>query len=163
MKNLKAKNQDTFQNQLKKFKMLIVGSKMAKFSSILLICISFILMFYSEKNMIVIISLVIGSAVLVVYIFKFLLLKNIDQKSYTQMSLTSSISKFKAYVTQRKKFELLYISIWALSLTPFLSSYLGSGLEAIMAALIFITITAVLGMLGFIKAEKELKTLEAKI
>ncbi|CAM4281928.1 hypothetical protein [Gillisia hiemivivida] len=163
MKNLKTKSQETFQYQLKKFKMLIVGSKMAKASSIFLICISFIFMFYSEKNMLVIISLLIGIAVLVVYIVKFLLLKNIEQKSYTLQSLTSSISKFKAYIRSRKKFELLYISIWVISLIPFLSSYLGSDLKAIIAAIIFITITAVLGILGFKKATKDLEAIETQL
>jgi len=100
---------------------------------------------------------------LVVYIVKFLLLKNIEQKSYTQQSLTSSISKFKAYIRSRKKFELLYISIWVISLIPFLSSYLGSDLKAIIAAIIFIIITAVLGMLGFKKATKDLEALETQL
>jgi uncharacterized membrane protein len=120
-------------------------------------------MFYSEKNMLVIISLLIGIAVLVVYIVKFLLLKNIEQKSYTQQSLTSSISKFKAYIRSRKKFELLYISIWVISLIPFLSSYLGSDFKAIIAAILFIIITAILGIFAFLKTERDLKKLEQQI
>ncbi len=113
--------------------------------------------------MLVIISLLIGIAVLVVYIVKFLLLKNIEQKSYTQQSLTSSISKFKAYIRSRKKFELLYISIWVISLIPFLSSYLGSDFKAIIAAILFIIITAILSIFAFLKTERDLKKLEQQI
>ncbi len=163
MKNSKTKVPDKFQNQFEKFHMLILGSKMAKLSSILLICFSLILLFYSEPNLLAIISLLIGIAVLVVYILKFLPLKNIEQKPYTQHSLTSSISKFKAYMKQRKKFEILFISIWFLSLIPVLSSYLGSNLKAIIATILFITITAVLGLLAFLKVEKDLHTLETQV
>jgi len=163
MKNLKSKNSDTFSDQLKKFKMLIVGSKMAKVSSILLMCISLFLMFYSEKGMLVILTLLIGIAVLGVYIFKFLPLNNIEQKPKTQDSLTSSISKFKAYIKQRKKFEIIFISVWFFTLIPFLSSYFGSNLKAISVTILVISITAVLGMLAFIRVEKELQTLETEI
>lgn len=163
MKNLKSKNSDTFSDQLKKFKMLIVGSKMAKVSSILLMCISLFLMYYSEKSMLIILTLLIGIAVLGVYIFKFLPLNNIEQKPNTQDSLTSSISKFKAYIKQRKKFEIIFISVWFFTLIPFLSSYFGSNLKAIIVTILVISITAVLGMLAFIRVEKELQTLETQI
>ncbi len=163
MKNLKSKNSDTFQDQFKVFKMLILGSKMAKASSILLICFSVTLIFYSEKNVFILISLAIGIAVMLVYIFKFLTLKNIEQRSYTPSSLTTSISKFKVFMKQRKKFEILFISIWFLSFIPYLSSYLGSDLKAILSTILLITITSVLGMLAFIKAEKNVITLETQV
>ncbi len=163
MKNLNAKNSDTFQDQFKVFKMLILGSKMAKVSSILLICFSLKLMFDSEKNMVILLSLLIGVAVMLVYIFKFLSLRNIEQRSYTPSSLTTSISKFKVFMKQRKKFEILFISIWFLSLIPYLSSYLGSDLKAIISTIILITITSVLGMLAFIKVEKNVITLETQV
>lgn len=163
MKNSETKTPDTFQKQFEKFHMLIIGSKMAKFSSILLICFSLILLFYSEPNQLVIISLLIGIAVLVVYILKFLPLRNIEQKPHTQGSLTSSISRFRVYIKQRKKFEILFISLWFLTLIPFLSSYLGSNFKAIIATILVIAITAVLGMLAFIRVEKELRTLEIQI
>tara|TARA_R100000935_G_scaffold57551_1_gene91749 strand:- start:17 stop:517 length:501 start_codon:yes stop_codon:yes gene_type:complete len=163
MKNSKSKNSDTFQDQFKEFKLLILGSKMAKASSILLICFSVTLMFYSEKNVFILISLAIGIAVMLVYIFKFLSLRNIEQRSHTPSSLTDSLSKFKVFMKQRKKFEILYISIWFLSLVPFVSSYLGSGLDAIISIVLLIIITSILGMLAFIKADKKVITLENRV
>ncbi len=163
MKNLKTNSSNTFQKQFDKFHMLIIGSKMAKFSSIFLICFSFILMFKSEKNVLVILTLLIGIAVLAIYIFKFLQLKNINQKPSSPVLLTSSLLKLKTYMSNRKKFELLFISIWALSLIPFLASYFNSGIKAVIAAILFIIPTAILGMLAFMKVEKELRTLETQI
>jgi len=159
MKNSEINNSDTF----KKFHLLIIGSKMAKYSAIFLVFLSLFLMFYSEKNMLIIVTLLIGVAVLGIYIFKFLPLSNINQKPNSQGSLSSSILKFKTYMSNRKKFEILFISIWALSLIPFLSSYFDSGIKAIIAAILFIVPTAVFGMLAFIKAEKEVQTLESQI
>ena len=163
MKNSETKKPDPFQKQFDKFHMLILGSKMAKLSSLILMCFSLIIMFYSEKSILVILTLLIGIAVIGVYILKFLPLKNIEQKPYTKASLTSSISKFKAYIEQRKKFEILFISVWFLTLIPFLSTYSGSNFKALIVTILVIAITAVLGMLAFIRVEKELRTLETQI
>ena len=163
MKNSETKKPDPFQKQFDKFHMLILGSKMAKLSSLILMCFSLIIMFYSEKSILVILTLLIGIAVIGVYILKFLPLKNIEQKPYTKASLTSSISKFKAYIEQRKKFEILFISVWFLTLIPFLSTYSGSNFKALIVTILVIAITAVLGMLAFIRVEKELRTLEIQI
>ena len=163
MKNSEKKTPDTFQKQFEKFHMLIIGSKMAKFSSILLICLSLILLFYSEPNIPITISLLIGIAVLVVYILKFLPLRNIEQEPHSQGSLASSILKFKAYIKQRKKFEILFISVWFLTLIPFLSNYLGSNFKALIVTILVIAITAVLGMLAFLRVEKELRAIETQI
>jgi len=163
MKNSELNYPETFQKQFEKFNMLIIGSKMAKLSSIMLMCISLFLIFYSEKSILAILTLLIGIAVLGVYIFKFLPLNNIEQKPSTQDSLSSSISKFKAYIKQRKKFEILFISVWFFTLIPVISAYLGSNLKAFFATILVISITAVLGTLAFIKVEKELQTLETQI
>ena len=163
MENSKTKNSDTFKKQFDKFHLLILGSKMAKLSSLILMCVSLILMFYSEKSILVILSLLIGIAVLGVYILKFLPLRNIEQKPHTQGSLASSILKFKAYIKQRKKFEILFISIWFLTLIPVLSTYLGSNFKALIVTILVIAITAVLGMLAFIRVEKELRAIETQI
>ncbi len=77
MKTILTKSLDPFQEQLMELKMLIVASKMAKVSSILLSSLSLILMFYSKNNILVTSSLLIGIAVLGIYMFKFLPLKNI--------------------------------------------------------------------------------------
>ncbi|MFD0975364.1 hypothetical protein [Salinimicrobium gaetbulicola] len=163
MKNSETKKPHTFQKQFDKFHLLILGSKMAKLSSLILMFVSLIIMFYSEKSILVILSLLIGVAVLGVYILKFLPLNNIEQKPYTKASLTSSLTKFKAYIEQRKKFEILFISVWFLTLIPFLSTYLGSNFKALIVTILVISITAVLGMLAFIRVEKELRTLETQI
>lgn len=163
MKNSETPKLDTLQKQFDKFHMLILGSKMAKLSSLILICFSFIIMFYSEKSILVILSLSIGIAVLGFYILKFLPLGDIKQKPHTHDSLGISISKFKAYIDQRKKFEILFISVWFLTLIPFLSTYLGSNYKALLVTMLVIVITAVLGMLAFIRVEKEIRALETQI
>lgn len=163
MENLETKTPDTFQDELKHFKMLILGSKMAQASSILLICFSFLLMFYSQKDMMIIISLLIGALALAIYIFKFLPLGDIALKSYNQKSLNSSISKLKVYSSIRKKREMYFISIWAVSLVPFISSYLGSDLKAIIAVFLFIAMTGGLGFLAFMKTTKDLNNIGKKM
>ena len=163
MENLETKTPDTFQDELKHFKMLILGSKMAQASSILLICFSFLLMFYSQKDMMIIISLLIGALALAIYILKFLPLGDIALKSYNQKSLNSSISKLKVYSSIRKKREMYFISIWAVSLVPFISSYLGSDLKAIIAVFLFIAMTGGLGFLAFMKTTKDLNNIGKKM
>ena len=163
MENLETKTPDTFQDELKHFKMLILGSKMAQASSILLICFSFLLMFYSQKDMMIIISLLIGALALAIYILKFLPLGDIALKSYNQKSLNSSISKLKVYSSIRKKREMYFISIWAVSLIPFISSYLGSDLKAVIAVFLFIAMTGGLGFLAFMKTTKDLNNIGKKM
>ncbi len=163
MENLETRTPDTFQDELKQFKMLIIGSKMAQASSILLICLSFLLMFYSQKDMMIIISLLIGALALAIYIFKFLPLGDIELKSYNQKALNSSISKLKVYTSIRKKREMYFISIWAVSLIPFISSYLESDVKAIIAVFIFIAMTGGLGFLAFMKTTKDLKNIGKKM
>lgn len=160
MKNLTTKNPDTFQDSIKTLKMLITGSNMAKYSVIILIGFSFFLMANAEKTMLIIGSLFIGIVALVFYLFKFLLMENMDQKSYTQMSLMSSISKLKTYMTHRKKNEIYFTSIWALSIIPFLSAHFESSSNAFLAIIILMALVALLGQLGFNKTDKILKTLE---
>jgi len=161
MKNLKIENQDTFQLQLKKFKRMLVRSKINKIFIVLGICISFLLMFNSEKDVLVIASLLLGVAVIVGYTFKFLSLKTIEQESYTKTSLKSSVLKFKTYIKTRKKYEIFYTSIWVLSLIPFKIFYSGSVIKAIIEILWIIAMGAYLNMLIFKKEERDLKNLEA--
>jgi len=163
MKNSETKNSDTFQKQFEKFHMLLIGSKMAKHSTIILMLFSLILIFFSEKSILIITALLIGFTVLGVYILKFLQLGNINQKPNSKGTLSSSISKFKTYLDNRKKFEILYLSIWTLSLIPFLASYFGSSVKAIIAAVLFIVTFSILGLLGFKKAGKDVQALEAQI
>jgi len=159
MKNSKIENQDTFQLQIKKFKTLLTGSKMNKVSCVILICISFLLMFNSEKDVLVIASLLLGISVIAVYIFKFLSLKTIEQESYTKTSLKSSVLKFKTYLKAREKYEIYFISIWVLSLIPFKYSYSESVMYVMLELVILLSLIGVFGKLAFKKTEKNLKVL----
>ena len=163
MKNSITKNPDTFQNSIKTFKMLIAGSNMAKYSIIILIGFSFFLMAHAEKTMLNIGSLFIGILALAFYLFKFLLIANMDQKSYTQMSLIASILKLKTYLTHRKKNEIYFTSIWSLSIIPFLSAHFESNANAFIAIIIFMVMVAIFGELSFKKTDKILKTLETTV
>ncbi|MGO3183905.1 MAG: hypothetical protein ACTIJ9_13850 [Aequorivita sp.] len=160
MKNLETKTQDTFQDQLKKFKMLLMGSKMTKIASLVLIGFSFSLMLTSEEGMLTIISLLLGVAVMVAYMFKFLSLKNIEQKSYTQMSLISSITKFKTHMKNRKNNEFYYVFIWLFSLIPVLYSRSESTTHVIVEIVLAVIVTGVLGMFLFRKTEVDINNLE---
>ncbi|MFD2565448.1 hypothetical protein [Aquimarina rubra] len=161
MKNSKTSRKDTFQYQLKNFKMLLNGSKMAKISSIILIALSLILAYISKENIGVVISLLTGAFGLVVYIVKFLSLKNIKQKSYTQTSLVTSLSKFKGYVSKRKKYEMYFMALWIITLIPFGPTVKFNYIAAIVAAVIYIGIVAVLGGLAFKKIDRQILTLES--
>lgn len=163
MKNLKSKKSDSFQKQLSKFKNLLIGSKTAKLANMGLIAISILFIFKSEQNLMVIASLVIGISVLVLYMNLFLSLKDIKQKSYTTKSLFASILKFKDYMQKRKRFEMIYISIWFLSLSPFVYLRSGSALETILEIGIYLTATALLGMLAFKNVQKQIRNLESEV
>lgn len=163
MKNLKSKKSDSFQKQLSKFKNLLIGSKTAKFANMGLIAISILFIFKSEQNLMVIASLVIGISVLVLYMNLFLSLKDIKQKSYTTKSLFASILKFKDYMQKRKRFEMIYISIWFLSLSPFVYLRSGSAFETILEIGIYLTVTAILGALAFKNVQKQIRNLESEV
>lgn len=161
MKELKIKEQEAFESQLKHFKAMLLGSKMALGSSILLIGLSIALMFYSEGDIIIISSLVLGAIALVVFCIKFLSIKGIGQKTYTPNSMPSNISKLKTYLNNRKKYENYFMIIWIVSLIPFASFYLGSKAEAIIGALIFGVIISLLGWLAFKKIDRDLEVIES--
>ena len=105
MKNPKPK--DLFQEQLKDFTALLNGSKMAVVSAILLALFSLFAAYICSDKLGQAIPLVIGAVIQIVYTYKYLQLSGIKQKAYTQMSLQSSISKFKVYVSKRKRYEKL--------------------------------------------------------
>ena len=151
---------DTFQYQFKKFKLLLIGSKSAKIASMMLIAISLVLAFISRKDIGQVIPLLIGAIGLFIYILKFLSIKNIQQKSYTQTSLISSISKFKMYMANRKKYEMYFMAVWILSLIPFASSNITSKIIAVIAAGVYIAVVAVFGYLAFKKIDKDILVLE---
>lgn len=154
---------DNFQNQSKLFKTLLKGAKMAKLSSFLLIAISLILAYKSRESNLGMLSLLIGAVGLIIYIFKFLSLNSIEQKSYTQMSLVSSISKFKSYIVMRRKYEMYFIGLWILSLIPMATSSLNSRIQAILFAVTYIVLVTILGNLAYKKIDKTICSLEAEM
>lgn len=157
---MNTRTEDTFQYQFKKFKYLLIGSKSAKIASIILIAMSLVLIFIARNDLSQVIPLLIGAIGLYIYIFKFLSIKNIQQKAYTQTSLISSISKFKAYMANRKKYEMYFMALWIVSLIPFVASNITSNSIAVIGAGIYIALVAAFGALAFKKIDKDILGLE---
>ncbi len=163
MATTNIKKQDNFNTHFKTFKALLKGSKMAKASSLGLITISLILVYKSRADLWILTALVAGVLILGVYIIRFLSLANIKQKSYTQMSLVSSISKFKSYMKYRKKYEMYFLGFWVISLIPYASSSLESRSKAVLYAIAYIALVSVLGNLAFNKVDKKILDLEREM
>lgn len=162
MKRYHTKPTDNFQIQLHTFRALLEGSVMAKISCFLLISLSFVLAYKSRDNMLHVLMLLTGIASVFFYIIKHLSLQDIKQKSYTQTSLISSISKFKAYMANRKKYEIYFLGLWVISLIPFATSVLDSQLYAILFAILYIAVVTVLGNLAYKKTDKTIAGLESE-
>ncbi|NRD24750.1 hypothetical protein HNV10_15965 [Winogradskyella litoriviva] len=160
MKNLNSQKQDTFQAQLAKFKKLLVGAEMAKLSSIILIVVSLVLAYKSRENSFNVMLLLIGVLSLVFFIDKFLSIKDIKQKSYTQTSLVSSISKLKSYMAKRKKYEMYFMAFWILTLIPSATTYFESNIIGAIGVVLYIAIVAFMGNLAYKKTDKEIALLE---
>ncbi|MGJ8549707.1 hypothetical protein [Winogradskyella wichelsiae] len=80
MKNLNHQQQDTFQKQLKTFEKLLMGAKMAKLSSCILVGVSIGLAIRSRENNLYVMLLLMGVLAVVFFIDKFLSLKEIKTK-----------------------------------------------------------------------------------
>ena len=161
MKNSNQEKQDTFQKQLKTFEKLLIGAKMAKLSSFILIGVSIGLAIRFRENNLYVMLLLMGILAIVFFIDKFLSLKDIKQKSYTQTSLVSSISKFKTYMVNRKKYEMYFMGFWMLTLIPSASLYFESNVSGILSMLAYITFVGVFGYFSYRKTEKEIASLES--
>ncbi|WP_296384614.1 hypothetical protein [Winogradskyella sp.] len=155
------KKQDTFQEQLEKFEKLLVGAKMAKLSSVILVTVSLVLAFRSRDNSLYVMLLLMGALAIIFFIDKFLSIKEIKQKSYTQTSLISSISKLKTYMANRKKYEMYFMTFWVLTLIPSATLHFESNVLGIVAILSYITLVSVLGYLAYKKTDKEIALLES--
>ena len=160
MKNSKTKKLDTFEAQLTKFKKLLVGAKMARLSSMILIIVSLVQVYYSRDNSINVMLLLIGVLSLVFFIDKFLSIKEIKQKSYTQTSLVASIAKLKSYMANRKKYEMYFMAFWILTLIPSATTHFESNVIGIVGMLLYIAIVGFLGYLAYMKTDKEIALLE---
>jgi hypothetical protein len=160
MNNSNIKKQDTFQAQLTKFEKLLVGAKMAKVSSVILVVVSLVLVYFSRDNSMSVMLLLIGALAIVFFIDKFLSIKEIKQKSYTQTSLVSSISKLKTYMSNRKKYEMYFMAFWVLTLIPSAATHFESNTIGIIAMLLYIALVGVFGYLAYQKTDKEIDLLE---
>ena len=164
MKTNHINGKDNFNSQINQFKGLLAGSRMAKLSSMVMALSSIIvLVLYSSGDRLAIVSLLFGAVVNVFYTLKFLSLKKMKKKSYTQNSLGSSISKFRAYINNRKKYEYITTSIWILSLIPSLSQNFDSYLNASIFSIILCVIVCFLGAKSFKKVEKIISGIESSI
>jgi hypothetical protein len=160
MKNPKPK--DLFQEQLKDFTALLNGSKMAVVSAILLTLFLLFAAYICGEKLGQAIPLVISAVIQIVYTIKYLQLSGIKQKAYTQMSLQSSISKFKAYVSKRKRYETLIMALYALTLIPFALRY-ETFSTVISLCLIGTLLVSFLGILAFRKVDSNVALLEATL
>lgn len=163
MKLHNPKIKDNFQTHLKTFKDLLKGSLMAKLSCFILILYSLFQIYKSSDNMLHVVLLLLGVATLIFYMINYLSLKSIKQKSYTQSSLMSSLSKFKVYMEKRKKYEMYFIGFWIISLIPFSDTYLESKLQAILFAIFYIAMVTIFGNLAYKKTEKIIEELETEL
>ncbi|WP_178984389.1 hypothetical protein [Winogradskyella helgolandensis] len=161
MENSNPQKQDTFQNQLKTFNKLLTGAKMAKLSSCILVGISIGLVIRSRENNLYVMLLLMGVLAIVFFIDKFLSLKDIKQKSYTQTTLVASISKFKTYMVNRKKYEMYFIAFWILTLIPTVSIHFDSNIFGVLSVLAYLIFVGVFGYLAYKKTEKEIAFLES--
>ncbi|WP_340154800.1 hypothetical protein [uncultured Winogradskyella sp.] len=162
MKNSATNTKDIFQNQLKNFKALLAGSKMAKLSAILLAAFSLVTAFKFRSNLEQAIPLLIGAIIQIVYTIKYLQVSDIKQKSYTQMSLQSSVSKFKEYMSNRKKYEMPVMALYAITLIPFALSNKSVSF-VISVGVLGIALVSFLGMLAFKKVDSNIALLEATL
>ncbi len=164
MKTNHINGKDNFNSQISQFKGLLAGSRMAQISSMVMALSSLIvLVLYSSEDRLAIASLLFGAVVNVFYALKYLSLKKMKKKSYTQNSLISSISEFRAYINNRKKYEYITTSIWILSLIPSLSQNFNSYQNASICSIILCVIVCFLGAKSFKKVEKIISGIESNM
>ncbi|WP_299102746.1 hypothetical protein [uncultured Winogradskyella sp.] len=156
-------NQDTFKKQQSKFEKLLTGAKMAKLSSVILVVVSLVQAFKSRENSLYVMLLLMGALAIIFFMDKFLSLKGIKQKSYTQTSLIASVYKLKNYMCRRKKYEMYFIAFWILTLIPSSTAYFESHIFGIIGVMLYIAIVGFLGNLAYKKADKEIAILQRNI
>jgi hypothetical protein len=162
MEQSRTNRTDLFQNQLKNFKALLSGSKMATLSAVFLATFSLVTAYMTRSNLGQAIPLLLGSIVQIVYIFKYLQLDDIKQKSYTQKSLKSSVVKFKVYMSNRKKYEMFVMSFWIIMMVPYALNY-ESILIVVSGCILYIVLVSFFGSLAFKKVDNNIELLEATL
>ena len=162
MEQSRTNRTDLFQNQLKNFKALLSGSKMATLSAVFLATFSLVTAYMTRSNLGQAMPLLLGSIVQIVYIFKYLQLDDIKQKSYTQKSLKSSVVKFKVYMSNRKKYEMFVMSFWIIMMVPYALNY-ESTLIVVSGCILYIVLVSFFGSLAFKKVDNNIELLEATL
>lgn len=162
MKNPKTNTKDIFNEQLKNFKILLHGSKMAKLSSLLLAVFSLVTAYKIKSNLQLAIPMLLGGILQILYIIKYLNLEGMTQKSYTQMSLQNSISKFKLYMYKRKKYEMFVVGFWIITMVPYALDN-ESILIIITASVLCVALVSFFGNLAFKKVDSNIELLEATL
>lgn len=163
MKNLGTINQESFEIKSNTFKQLMMGAKSVRVANFLLIAFSTGFLYYSQENTLSAIALLLGVIFQIFYIFKYLRLGGIEQNPANDEEVNSSLKKFKVYFEKRKKNEIFFVSIWAISFLPLASMYLGSDFKALIGLIIYIAIVGLIGNLAFRKADQEMKILQIKM
>lgn len=159
MTTSKTNRTDLFQDQLKNFKALLSGSKMAEVSSIILAVFSVGTAFISRNNLEQAIPLLLGALAQIIYTIKYLQTNNIKQKSYTQTSLNSGVLKFKQYILKREKYEMPVMAFYMITLVPFALRYKSITI-VISVCLISLALVSFLGFLAFKKVDSNIELLE---
>lgn len=118
MKQLKNNKKHTLKFQLQMLRMMILGSKMAKISSVILIVATLAAAVMVRDHLLYSILLIIGALVLVWYMVNYLSTNGINPKEVSKNELENSISKLKSYVSNRKKYEAYVFAFWLLTLVP---------------------------------------------
>ncbi len=163
MEKSNIKRQNTFEVQSAKFEKLLLGAKMARVSTLILIAVSLILVYFSRDNTTYVMILLIGALAILFFREKFLSIKAIKQKSYTQTSLISSISKLKTYMANRKKYEMYFMAFWIITLTPSAATHFKSNITGIIAIIFYIAVVYIFGNMAYQRSDREISLLEETI
>ena len=162
MEQFKTNKTDLFQDQLKNFNALLNGSKTAKLSALLLAVFSVVMAYISRNDLSQTLPLLIGAFIQIVYAIKYLQLADIRQKSYTQTSLGTSVLKYKLYLSNRKKYEIVVMVLYALTIIPFTLRY-QSLIFVISAFTVGILSISIWSVFAFKKLDNNIDFLEATL
>ena len=162
MEQLKTNKSDLFQDQLKNFNAFLNGSKIAKLSALMLAVFSVVMAYISRSDLSQALPLLIGAFIQIVYAVKYLEIADIRQKSYTQTSLGTSVLKYKLYLSNRKKYDIVVIVLYALTIIPFTLRY-QSLIFVISAFIVGILSISIWSVFAFKKLDNNIDFLEATL
>lgn len=102
----------------KKFKSMLKGSNMAKYLSVCYAAASFTYAFKFRDELLYSIPLILGGLVVLIYAFKFLWLKGVNEKATTASDIVTAVTEYKKQTLKREKFEPFVMAFWLLTLVP---------------------------------------------